>query len=174
MDRISKERRSWNMGRIRSQDTRPERVVRTLLHRLGYRFRLHRKDLPGCPDIVLPRLRIVILVHGCFWHRHSRCRRAYTPRSRTHFWLEKFRANRQRDRDSSAALAALGWRVVVVWECETRNVNRLATRLGRCMCDRAPRAMRTKPTAATQCGGKASGRGEGLSLSAKSVELAGK
>jgi DNA mismatch endonuclease (patch repair protein) len=117
-DRLSRERRSWNMSRIRSRDTQPERIVRSALHRAGYRFRLHRRDLPGRPDIVLPRYHTAIFVHGCFWHRHKQCRLAYTPKSRVTFWTEKFRRNVERDRENTAALRKLGWRVITVWECE--------------------------------------------------------
>ena len=129
MDRLSKERRSWNMSRIRGKDTKPERLVRSLLHRMGYRFRLHRKDLPGRPDIVLPKYRTVIFVHGCFWHRHTGCRYAYTPKSRIDFWKRKFRDNVRRDRRSCRELEATGWTVVVVWECGTADMDALADRL---------------------------------------------
>ena len=113
-DRLSRERRSWNMSRIRGKDTQPELTVRSTLHRAGYRFRLHRKDLPGRPDIVLPKYRTVILVHGCFWHRHKGCRFAYTPKSRTAFWNEKFSGNVERDRRSVRELRRHGWRVITV------------------------------------------------------------
>jgi DNA mismatch endonuclease (patch repair protein) len=117
-DVLSPERRSWNMSRIRGSDTRPEMQVRSALHRAGFRFRLHRKDLPGRPDIVLPKYKTVVFVHGCFWHRHPRCRWAYEPKSRTVFWNEKFRRNVERDRRNASELRRLGWRVVTVWECE--------------------------------------------------------
>ena len=122
-------KRSANMARIGPRDTRPELAVRRALHRMGYRFRLHRKDLPGRPDIVLPRLRTIILVHGCFWHRHPNCRFAYTPKSRTDFWFEKFLRNVARDREVRAELEGLGWTVQVIWECETRNPDDLIRRL---------------------------------------------
>jgi len=118
MDRISREHRSWNMSRIRGRDTKPEKAVRSLLHRMGYRFRLHGRDLPGRPDIVLPKHRTVIFVHGCFWHRHRGCKYAYTPKSRVGFWAKKFRANRLRDRRNEISLRERGWNVLVVWECE--------------------------------------------------------
>jgi len=125
MDRISKERRSWNMSRIRSKDTKPELLVRSLLHRNGFRFRLHRRDLPGTPDIVLPKYKTVIFVHGCFWHRHRGCRFAYQPRSNRGFWAMKFRHNVARDRGVRRRLRRLGWHVVVTWECcPTRTVLR--------------------------------------------------
>lgn len=119
MDRLTTERRSWNMSRIRGKDTRPELVVRSVLHSLGFRFRLHRKDLPGNPDIVLPRHSVVVLVHGCFWHRHRGCRFAYTPKSNLAFWTEKFKQNVARDAHNTSDLRRLGWRVVLVWECQT-------------------------------------------------------
>lgn len=108
------------MRRIGSTNTTPEIVVRRFLHSRGYRFRLHRKDLPGTPDIVLPRYRVAILVHGCFWHRHSDCHLAYVPRTRTEFWASKFEANVSRDRRTREALHAAGWSVLTVWECQTR------------------------------------------------------
>ena len=117
-DKLTPERRSWNMSRIRGTDTTPERIVRSILHRLGYRFRLHRRDLPGKPDIVLPRLGVVVFVHGCFWHRHQGCKFSYTPKSRREFWSKKFAENVRRDRRVSAELDGLGWQVMTVWECE--------------------------------------------------------
>ena len=129
MDTLTPERRSWNMSRIRSSDTTPERLVRSLLHRMGYRFRLHRKDLPGRPDIVLPRYRTVVLVHGCYWHRHPDCHLAYTPKSNREFWLTKFAENVRRDSRQYEELGALGWRVMVVWECETKELQALSDRL---------------------------------------------
>ena len=131
MDSLTPERRSWNMSRIKSGDTKPERLVRSLLHRMGYRFRLHRKDLPGRPDIVLPRYRRVVLVHGCYWHRHPGCRLAYMPKSNLDFWQAKFNENVRRDERQNRQLSELGWRVVTVWECETREPATLAERLGR-------------------------------------------
>lgn len=129
MDRITRERRSWNMSRIRSRDTGPERLVRSVLHSRGFRFRLHVRDLPGCPDIVLPKYRTVVLVHGCFWHRHSGCRYAYTPKSRVEFWKKKFAANVSRDAKTRRALKQAGWQILVVWECELKDLNALANRL---------------------------------------------
>lgn len=121
----SKER-SALMARVKGKNTLPEMIVRRLLHSAGWRFRLHRKELPGRPDIVLPRLKIAIFVNGCFWHRHPNCRLASTPKTRMDFWQSKFTANVERDERSYAALAALGWRVLIVWECETRDPERLA------------------------------------------------
>jgi DNA mismatch endonuclease (patch repair protein) len=131
MDTITKERRSWNMSRIRGRDTQPEKIVRSILHRLGYRFRLNRSDLPGKPDVVLPKHHVVIMVHGCFWHRHSRCQFAYTPKSNKLFWFQKFGENMARDRKVTRALRRKGWRVVVVWECQAAEPMRLKTRLDR-------------------------------------------
>lgn len=128
-DRIDPERRSLNMSRVKSANTRPELEVRTLLHRLGYRFRLHRRSLPGTPDLVFPSRRAVIFVHGCFWHRHAGCPKSSTPATRTEFWAEKFEANQARDARVRRALAADGWRVEVVWECEIRDRETLAQRL---------------------------------------------
>lgn len=129
VDRLSKEHRSWNMSRIGSCDTKPEKIVRSLLHRLGYRFRLHRRDLPGRPDIVLPKFKTVIFVHGCFWHRHQGCRYAYTPKSRETFWSNKFAQNVARDRRDQKDLCDAGWHVIIIWECETRDIDVLARRL---------------------------------------------
>ena len=120
-DRVSPQVRSRIMRSIRGCDTGPERMVRSALHRRGFRFRINVKSLPGTPDIVLPRLRTVILVHGCFWHRHGRCRLASVPRTRVAYWTEKFAANRRRDRRVAAALRRLGWRVIVIWECTVRD-----------------------------------------------------
>jgi DNA mismatch endonuclease, patch repair protein len=119
MDRISKARRSWNMSRIKAENTSPERSVRSTLHRAGLRFRLHQRSLKGRPDIVLPRFRTVIFVHGCFWHRHSACRFAYFPKTRIAFWKKKFDENVARDRRTCKYLRRNGWRVIVIWECET-------------------------------------------------------
>lgn len=124
-DTLSRDKRSWNMSRIRSGNTKPELTVRSALHVMGYRFRLHRRDLPGRPDIVLPKHNAVIFVHGCFWHRHEGCRYAYNPKSRQEFWQRKFEENVERDRKVARQLAELGWRKLVVWECETRNPEQL-------------------------------------------------
>ena len=118
MDTLSREKRSLNMSRIKGKDTKPERKVRSWLHQHGFRFRLHKKDLPGTPDISLPKYKTVIFVHGCFWHRHAGCKFAYTPKSRIEFWDNKFRSTIERDLKKIKALEASGWRVLVVWECE--------------------------------------------------------
>lgn len=110
--------RSALMGRIRGVDTGPEMTVRRAAHRLGYRFRLHRRSLPGSPDLVFPSRRAAIFVHGCFWHRHEGCRKASTPKTRVEFWQAKFARNVERDAEVQERLRAAGWRVLVVWECE--------------------------------------------------------
>jgi DNA mismatch endonuclease, patch repair protein len=122
-------KRSAIMARIGPKNTAPEIVVRRILHRLGFRFRLHRRDLPGTPDIVLVRQRIVLQVHGCFWHRHGGCRFAYTPKSRVEFWSAKFARNVIRDEEVAQKLTALGWRTHVIWECETFDLATLEKRL---------------------------------------------
>lgn len=128
-DRLTPERRSWLMSRVHSRDTTPERLVRRLVHRLGYRFRLHRRDLPGTPDLVFPSRRAIIFVHGCFWHRHRGCRKATVPSTRKEFWLQKFARNVNRDATVREALERAGWRVLIVWECELRDIDALGPRV---------------------------------------------
>jgi len=123
MDSLTKEHRSWNMSRIRSTNTKPEMIVRSFLHRNGFRFRLHVKDLPGHPDIVLPKYKTVIEVRGCFWHRHPRCKHATTPSSNTEYWLTKFKDNVSRDKQNEEKLKLLGWKLIVIWDCETLKKN---------------------------------------------------
>lgn len=113
--------RSLLMARVRQRDTKPEMLVRRAIHGIGYRFRLQRRDLPGSPDIVLPKHKLAIFVHGCFWHRHPGCRLASTPKTRVNFWASKFVANIARDERAIEELQRLGWRVAVIWECETRS-----------------------------------------------------
>jgi DNA mismatch endonuclease (patch repair protein) len=113
------------MGRVRQKNTEPEVVVRSVAYRLGYRFRLHRRDLPGRPDLVFPKLKKVIFVHGCFWHRHD-CSKATTPKSNSAYWQQKFTKNVERDNRAVAELSRLGWESMVVWECETSDVDSLA------------------------------------------------
>jgi DNA mismatch endonuclease (patch repair protein) len=136
-DVFSKAKRSEVMSRIRGRDTGPERTVRSMLHRLGYRFRLHRAELPGHPDIILPRYRAIVFVHGCFWHRHNGCRFAYTPKSRASFWLKKLEGNVSRDKMTKRNLAKLGWKVITVWECDIHKPNKLAQRLDRLLASRS-------------------------------------
>ena len=113
------------MAAIKSKNTKPEIAVRKMLHALGYRFRLHRKDLPGSPDIVLPKYKTVIFVHGCFWHRHENCKFASTPKTRKEFWENKFNENMKRDKNNFKELKKLNWNLLVIWECETKNINLL-------------------------------------------------
>jgi len=129
MDTISKEHRSWNMSRIGNKDTLPEKLVRSFLHRAGFRFRLHVKTLPGNPDIVLPKYGFAIFVHGCFWHRHKGCRYTYMPKSRIEFWKEKFQENVERDKQKKKKLEDSGWRVVTMWECEAKESDKLVASL---------------------------------------------
>lgn len=117
------------MRSIRSKNTTPEIITRRALHALGFRFRLHRRDLPGSPDITLSRHRAVVLVHGCFWHQHHGCRLAKTPAVRPEYWVPKLRRNVARDEAASAELVRQGWRVIVIWECETRDRGLLSARL---------------------------------------------
>lgn len=133
MDTLTTAERSEIMGRVRSKNTRPEIAVRRLLHGMGYRFRLHRSDLPGKPDIVFPGRRVAVFVHGCFWHRHAGCPSTRTPKSRVSFWTDKFNNNTRRDRAARRALRSAGWRVLVVWECQIANVERLVCRIRRFM-----------------------------------------
>ncbi|MCH8880311.1 MAG: DNA mismatch endonuclease Vsr [Planctomycetes bacterium] len=131
MDVHSPEQRAFNMSRIRSRGSRPEMLVRRVVHSLGFRFRLHRRDLPGTPDLVLPRHNKIIFVHGCFWHMH-RCRYGrVTPATRAEFWETKRRGNVARDRRQIRKLRRLGWRVLVVWECQTRDLEKLRAKLTR-------------------------------------------
>jgi DNA mismatch endonuclease (patch repair protein) len=119
-DRLTQEERSALMRRVGRANTKPELAVRRALHAHGYRFRLHRKDLPGTPDIVLPRYRLAIFVHGCFWHGHQGCSKARLPTSRTGWWAEKIERNRLRDKRDEEALEKLGWTVLTIWECEIK------------------------------------------------------
>jgi DNA mismatch endonuclease (patch repair protein) len=137
-DIMSPAKRSALMGRIRGHNTGPEIAVRRLLHGMGYRFRLHARDLPGRPDIVFRSRRVALFVHGCFWHRHN-CGRAYKPKTRGVFWKRKFEGNVSRDRRTRKELEAAGWRVIVVWECELDDSTALADRLTKDLRAVAPR-----------------------------------
>lgn len=117
------------MRQVKGRDTSPEKIVRSLLHRMGYRFRLQRDDLPGKPDIVLPRFKTVVFVNGCFWHRHSGCKRATTPATNVDYWQTKFARNVARDARNQTELEKMGWRVVIVWECELKDKTTLEKRL---------------------------------------------
>jgi DNA mismatch endonuclease (patch repair protein) len=129
LDTFSKEKRSEIMRQVRSTDTFPERIIRSLLHGMGFRFRLHRNDLPGKPDLVLPKYRSVVFVHGCFWHRHPGCPRASTPAENRKYWLPKFDRTVKRDQQTEAELRGRGWNVIIVWECELKEMEALKHRL---------------------------------------------
>ncbi|BBK43785.1 very short patch repair endonuclease [Allostella vacuolata] len=129
MDIIDREARSRLMARIRSKDTKPEMVVRRIAYRLGFRFRLHRRDLPGSPDLVFPGRRKVVFVHGCYWHRHPGCRLAYEPKSNIEFWTGKFAANMTRDQKALQDLHDQGWDPLVIWECEVKHSELVTSRL---------------------------------------------
>lgn len=127
-DRLDPQHRSWLMSRIAGSNTKPELAVRSMLHRMGFRFGLHRRDLPGTPDIVLPARGAVVFVNGCFWHGHA-CKTEKMPKSRIEYWGPKIEATRRRDARKLRELRALGWRTVVVWECELKNPTKLARKL---------------------------------------------
>ncbi|HPT73067.1 MAG TPA: DNA mismatch endonuclease Vsr [Candidatus Cloacimonadota bacterium] len=129
VDRISEEQRSWNMSRIKSKNTKPEMVVRSLLHKMGFRFRLHVKDLPGKPDIVLPKYKTVIFVNGCFWHQHEGCKRATIPKSNQEYWLTKLDMNVQKDQQIQVALIEMKWKIMIVWECELKRLDEIMEKL---------------------------------------------
>jgi len=129
MDTVPPGRRSEIMGRVRSRDTKPEMAVRRLVYSMGFRYRLHSKDLPGKPDLVFLSRKVVIFVHGCFWHRHSGCKLARLPKSREDFWLPKLNANKDRDIKNEKALSASGWRVLTVWECELKDIDQLKIKI---------------------------------------------
>ena len=128
MDIVSEEQRSYNMSRIRSKDTKPELMVRSMLHRMGYRFTVNgpkNRQLPGKPDIVLPRYKTVIFVHGCFWHAHENCKYFRLPKTRTEWWKAKLEGNARRDKERVDELEAQGWKVFLVWECELKNLKKI-------------------------------------------------
>ena len=127
VDKLTPIERSRNMGKIRSKDTSPELIVRKLTHSLGYRYRLHRKDLPGKPDLVFPSKKKVIFVHGCFWHQHKKpsCKIARLPKSNRDYWIPKLQKNVERDIQHRKSLKRMGWNSFVIWECETSNTERL-------------------------------------------------
>ena len=139
-DTLTQAERSERMSRVRGKDTKPEMIIRRLVHGMGYRYRLHRRDLPGTPDLVFPGRRRAIFVHGCFWHRHSdpACKLARLPKSRVDFWKRKLEANRRRDLENRGKLIELGWDVLVVWECQighlehTENILRAFIEVGTC------------------------------------------
>lgn len=122
---LSMTQRSWNMSQIRSKDTKPERIVRSLLHSLGFRFRLHSKELPGKPDLTLKKYKTVIFVNGCFWHHHKNCKRATFPKTNKDYWIPKIKRNLQRDRDNEHQLKKMGWKVITIWECQVMKIDEL-------------------------------------------------
>jgi DNA mismatch endonuclease (patch repair protein) len=131
MDNLSLAVRSRTMRGVRSHDTTPERIVRSAAHTLGFRFRLKRRDLPGSPDLTFPGIRAAVFVHGCYWHQHRCSRGARQPKTNRSYWLPKLQRNVERDRRAIRALRRQGWRVLVVWECQTRDAERLRARLGK-------------------------------------------
>jgi DNA mismatch endonuclease, patch repair protein len=132
MDTLTTEERSERMRRVRAKNTSPEKTVRLIVHQLGFRFRLHRRDLPGSPDLAFISKRKAVFVHGCFWHRHGvRCPLTRMPKSKRRFWGAKFETNKTRDRRSQRQLRALGWKYLVVWECQLRDIERLRNKLRR-------------------------------------------
>jgi DNA mismatch endonuclease, patch repair protein len=127
------------MAQIRSKDTKPEFAVRSLLHKMGYRFRLHRRDLPGNPDIVMPKYRSVIFVHGCFWHFHKKCRDGKIPATNKKYWSKKLQNNQLRDKTNIKKLREGGWRVLVIWECEVKKrLEKLTTKITKFLIDNLP------------------------------------
>jgi DNA mismatch endonuclease (patch repair protein) len=139
MDTLTSEQRSRVMARVRGKDTGPELRVRKTAHALGLRFRLHRKDLKGCPDLVFPKHRVAIFVHGCFWHQHAGCKRATMPASRHDFWKTKLTRNVIRDRECISRLQSEGWRVEVIWECEAKKADWLTKRMANIFFTRRPK-----------------------------------
>ena len=132
-DKFSPEKRSEIMSCVRQKNTKPELIVRSLLHRMGYRFRLHRKDLPGKPDIVLPRYKKIIFVHGCFWHGHTGCPRSTRPKTNSEYWERKIDKNINRDKQHVKTLREMGWSILIIWECETKDGNKLIDKLKKFM-----------------------------------------
>lgn len=135
MDTLTPEQRSERMSRVRARDTKPEMIVRRLLHAKGFRYRLHDRRLPGTPDLVFSGRRKAIFIHGCFWHRHEGCHLARIPKSKVEFWTSKLEGNRARDIANVTTLEELGWKVLVVWECELKNLHALTDRLIRFLND---------------------------------------
>ena len=135
-DKLTPEERSKNMRSIKSKDTSPELIVRRLVHRLGYRYRLHSKDLAGKPDLACASRKKVIFVHGCFWHQHNEpaCKISRLPCSNTEYWIPKLKRNVERDKHHYQQLTQLQWKVLVVWECETKDINKLTERITRFLC----------------------------------------
>jgi len=126
-DNLTKEKRSWNMSRIKGKNTKPELFVRSMLHSMGCRFRIHKKDLPGQPDIVLAKYKTVIFINGCFWHQHEKCRRSNIPKTNKDYWIPKLKRVKERDKENHKALESAGWKVLVVWECMLKDTENLKT-----------------------------------------------
>jgi DNA mismatch endonuclease Vsr len=143
MDTLTPAERSARMALIRSKDTEPEMLVRRCVTKMGYRYRLHCRDLPGKPDIVFPGRKKVIFVHGCFWHAHEGCKVSNRPKSRTAFWLSKFAYNKARDLKNKQLLRHAGWNVMTIWECETKDEMRMRRKLSTFLGPLGPRASRT-------------------------------
>jgi len=130
-DNLNPSQRSKTIRAVKQKDSAPEKKVRSLCHQLGLRFRLHRKDLPGCPDLVFPKYRICVFVHGCFWHQHPNCIKSKRPQTNTEFWNQKLDRNIARDVEVRERLNELGWQVLTIWECETKQLDVLAALVGR-------------------------------------------
>ena len=126
-DHLNPEKRSWNMSRIRSKDTSPELKVRKYLYAKGIRYRLHRKDLPGKPDITISRIKTAIFIHGCFWHQHENCKKANIPKTRTTFWLSKLKNNKERDIINFNFLTEMNWNPIIIWECSLNELEQLTS-----------------------------------------------
>lgn len=131
MDHVSKDKRSEIMRNIRSKDTAPEKAARSMIHRMGYRYRLHAKYLPGKPDMVFPSRKKVIFIHGCFWHLHEGCRKAAFPKSRKQYWIPKLLLNRERDQRILLELKELGWKALTIWQCELSNKTKVSNKIKR-------------------------------------------
>ena len=144
-DTLTIAERSRLMAKIKGKNTAPERAVRSLLHRAGYRFRIHVRGLPGTPDIVLPRHRAIIFVHGCFWHRHANCKIATTPQSHRKFWADKFARNVANDRKHRRRLRRLGWKVVIVWSCQLKHSDRVLAKIEKVLKPRIAAYARSAP-----------------------------
>ncbi len=129
MDSLTPVERSERMARVRSKHTMPEMIVRSLVHALGYRYKLHRGDLPGNPDLVFPSRGKIIFVHGCFWHRHGTCKNTRWPKSKLDFWKPKLEGNQRRDKANQKALKKLGWEMIIIWECQLKDVERIAEKI---------------------------------------------
>ena len=129
MDTLTPEQRSERMSRVRSKDTKPELLVRRIVHGMGFRYRLHRRELPGTPDLVFPKRGKIIFVHGCFWHRHGTCKYTRWPKSKMEFWKPKLEQNHRRDKANQKALRRMGWQIMVVWECQIGDLERLGMKI---------------------------------------------